>query len=182
MSITGPGPDEPTRVGVPIADLLAGMYGAYGVVAALHERARTGRGTGRAHQPARVASSACTRSRAPRYTVAGEVPHATGNHHPAICPYGLFHCADGAVQISVGSDGLWRRFAPAFDLDRPEWATNPQRVARPRRRHRRGRRRIRAVRRQPICLRGWTNSASRPAWCATSPRSTSGTRPARRAC
>jgi len=44
MSITGPSAEEPTRVGVPIADLLAGMYGAYGVLAALHERERTGRG------------------------------------------------------------------------------------------------------------------------------------------
>ena len=44
MSLTGPSPDQPTRVGVPIGDLLAGMYGAYGVVAALHERNRTGKG------------------------------------------------------------------------------------------------------------------------------------------
>ena len=53
MSLTGPAPDEPTRVGVPIGDLLAGMYGAYGVVAALHERDAHRSRTGRAHQPAR---------------------------------------------------------------------------------------------------------------------------------
>jgi formyl-CoA transferase len=127
MSLTGPGPDEPTRVGVPIADLLAGMYGAYGALAALHERNTTGRG--RVVRTSLLASVVGVHAfQGTRYTVAGEVPQPTGGHHPAICPYGLFHCSDGAVQISVGSDGLWRRFAPAFGLDRLEWATNPQRV------------------------------------------------------
>ena len=127
MSMTGPGPDQPTRVGVPIADLLAGMYGAYGAVAALHERAETGRG--RVVRTSLLASIVGVHAfQGTRYTVAGEVPEPTGGHHPSICPYGLFHCADGAVQISVGSDGLWRRFAPEFGLDRAEWATNPERV------------------------------------------------------
>jgi formyl-CoA transferase len=127
MSLTGPGADEPTRVGVPIADLLAGMYGAYGAVAALHERNTTGRG--RVVRTSLLASVVGVHAfQGTRYTVAGEVPKPTGGHHPSICPYGLFHCADGAVQIAVGSDGLWRRFAPAFDLDRTEWATNQERV------------------------------------------------------
>ena len=51
-----------------------------------------------------------------RYTVAGEVPYGQGNHHPSICPYGLFHCADGLLQIAVGSEGLWRKLAAEFDL------------------------------------------------------------------
>ncbi len=65
-----------------------------------------------------------------RYTVTGEVPYGQGNHHPSICPYGLFSCADGLVQISVGSPGLWRRLADAFDLprDAPGFATNAERV------------------------------------------------------
>jgi crotonobetainyl-CoA:carnitine CoA-transferase CaiB-like acyl-CoA transferase len=128
MSLTGPSADEPTRVGVPIADLLAGMYGAYGVVAALHERAATGRG--RVVRTSLLAGIVGVHAfQGTRYTVAGEVPTTSGGHHPSICPYGLFHSADGPVQIAVGSEGLWRRFAPAFGLDRPEWATNPQRVA-----------------------------------------------------
>jgi crotonobetainyl-CoA:carnitine CoA-transferase CaiB-like acyl-CoA transferase len=127
MSLTGPSSDEPTRVGVPIGDLLAGMYGAYGVVAALHERARTG--VGRVVRTSLLAAIVGVHAfQGTRYTVAGEVPRATGGHHPSICPYGLFHAADGPVQIAVGSDGLWRRFAPAFGLDRPEWALNPARV------------------------------------------------------
>jgi crotonobetainyl-CoA:carnitine CoA-transferase CaiB-like acyl-CoA transferase len=128
MSLTGPSADEPTRVGVPIGDLLAGMYGAYGVVAALHERDRTGRG--RVVRTSLLAAIVGVHAfQGTRYTVAGEVPRATGGHHPSICPYGLFHAADAPVQIAVGSDGLWRRFAPAFELDRTQWATNPERVA-----------------------------------------------------
>ncbi|PZS14070.1 MAG: CoA transferase [Pseudonocardiales bacterium] len=128
MSLTGPSPDEPTRVGLPIGDLLAGMYGAYGVVAALYERERTG--VGRVVRTSLLAAIVGVHAfQGTRYTVAGDVPLATGGHHPSICPYGLFHAADGPVQIAVGSDGLWRRFAPEFELDRPDWATNPARVA-----------------------------------------------------
>jgi crotonobetainyl-CoA:carnitine CoA-transferase CaiB-like acyl-CoA transferase len=128
MSLTGPTPDEPTKVGVPIADVLSGMYGAYGVVAALHERDRTGRG--QVVRTSLLASIVGVHAfQGTRYTVAGEVPSVAGRHHPSICPYGLFHAADGMVQIAVGSEGLWRAFAPAFGLDRPEWSTNADRVA-----------------------------------------------------
>ena len=75
MCITGP-PGQPTRVGVPIADLLAGMYGAFGVLAALLERARDRPRPGRAHVPARRRSSACTPSRAPAGRWPDEVPQA----------------------------------------------------------------------------------------------------------
>jgi formyl-CoA transferase len=128
MSLTGPSAAEPTRVGVPIGDLLAGIYGAYGVLAALHERASTG--LGRVVRTSLMAAIVGVHGfQGTRYTVAGEVPRATGGHHPSICPYGLFHAADGPVQIAVGSDVLWRSFAAAFGLDRPQWTTNPQRVA-----------------------------------------------------
>lgn len=129
MSLTGKGPDEPMRVGVPIADLLAGMYGAYGVVAALHERNSTGVG-----QVVRTSLLAATVGvhafQGTRYTVAGEVPFGEGNHHPSIAPYGLFRCADGLVQIAVGNEGLWRKLAEAFDLPvaAPGFATNAERV------------------------------------------------------
>jgi formyl-CoA transferase len=128
MSITGPSPDQPTRSGAPIGDLLAGMYGAYGVVSALHERGRTGRG--RVVRTSLLAALVGVHAyHGTRYTVAGEIPRTTGGFHPSICPYGLFRSADGPVQIAVGSDGLWRRFAPTFGLDRPEWAGNRARVA-----------------------------------------------------
>src|ERR687889_2079148 len=130
MSLTGSGPDDPQRVGVPIADLLAGMYGAYGVVAALMERERTGRG-----QVVRTSLLAAVVGvhafQGTRWTVAGEVGRAQGNHHASIAPYGLFHCADGTVQIAVGSENLWQRFCAAFDIDpaTPGLASNAGRVA-----------------------------------------------------
>ena len=128
MSLTGSSPDDPTKVGVPIADLLAGMYGAYGVVSALHERQRTGRG--KVVRTSLLASVVGVHAfQGTRYTVAGEVPGVAGRHHPSICPYGLFSAADGMVQIAVGSDRLWESFAAAFGLDRPEWARNADRVA-----------------------------------------------------
>ncbi|GAA5029795.1 CaiB/BaiF CoA transferase family protein [Actinopolymorpha pittospori] len=129
MSLTGAGPDEPTKLGVPIADLLAGMYGAYGAVAALHERNTTGRG--RTVRTSLLAAIVGVHAyQGTRHTVAGEVPRAQGNHHPSICPYGTFHCVDGLVQISVGSEGLWRRFAAEFGLplDEPGFASNADRV------------------------------------------------------
>lgn len=127
MSVTGPAADQPTRVGVPVGDILAGMYGAFGVLAALTERTRTGRG-----QVVRTSLLAAVVGahayQGTRYTVAGEVPRPGGNYHPSICPYGLYRAADGFVQIAVGSDALWQKMAPAFGLDRPAWALNRDRV------------------------------------------------------
>jgi crotonobetainyl-CoA:carnitine CoA-transferase CaiB-like acyl-CoA transferase len=130
MSLTGSGPDDPQRVGVPIGDLLAGMYGAYGVLAALLERSVTGRG-----QIVRTSLLSAVVGvhafQGSRWTVAGEVGRAQGNHHPSISPYGLFHCRDGSVQIAVGSEGLWKRLCAGFDIDpaTPGLATNGERVA-----------------------------------------------------
>jgi formyl-CoA transferase len=129
MSLTGAAPGEVTRVGVPIGDVLAGMYGAYGVVAALHERACTG--AGRVVRTSLLAAIVGVHAfQGTRYTVAGEVPRPTGGHHPSICPYGMFRCADGVVQVAVGTEPLWRRFAAEFGVDRPDWATNDARVRR----------------------------------------------------
>ncbi|MGY2079739.1 CaiB/BaiF CoA transferase family protein [Modestobacter sp. SYSU DS0657] len=129
MSLTGPGPDDPQKVGVPIGDLLAGMYGGYGVVAALYERERTGRGqVVRTSLLASVVGVHAFQGTA--HTVAGRVPRAQGNHHPSIAPYGLFRCAGGSVQLSCGSEGLWRRLCSEFGLDpaAPGMATNGERV------------------------------------------------------
>jgi crotonobetainyl-CoA:carnitine CoA-transferase CaiB-like acyl-CoA transferase len=130
MSLTGSGPDDPQRVGVPIGDLLAGIYGAYGVLAALHERHTTGVG-----QVVRTSLLAAVTGvhafQGTRWTVAGEVGHAQGNHHPSIAPYGLFRCRDGAIQIAVGSEVLWQRFCLAFglDADAEGMRSNAERVA-----------------------------------------------------
>jgi crotonobetainyl-CoA:carnitine CoA-transferase CaiB-like acyl-CoA transferase len=130
MSVTGARADDLQRVGVPIADLLAGMYGAFGVLAALQERERTGHGqVVRASLLSAVVGVHAFQGT--KWTVAGQVGEASGNHHPSICPYGLFDTADGAVQIAVGSEGLWQRFCTGFDIDPASsgMESNPQRVA-----------------------------------------------------
>lgn len=127
MSITGT--EQPTKVGVPIADLIAGMYGAYGVLAALHERERTGRG--RVVRTSLLAGMIGVHAfQGTRWTVAREVPGLAGDHHPSIAPYGMFATADSPIQIACGSEGLWRAFCGAFGLDpaEPRFATNSDRV------------------------------------------------------
>jgi len=129
MSLTGAGPDDPQKVGVPIGDLLAGMYGAYGVLAALLEREKTGRG-----QHVRTSLLAAIIGvhafQGTRQTIAGQVPQAQGNHHPSIAPYGLFRSADGFVQISVGSPKLWDSLVEKFQLPTTGYETNELRVQR----------------------------------------------------
>lgn len=129
MSLTGPDPQTPQRVGVPVGDLLAGMYGAFGVVTALHERERIGRG--RVVRTSLLAAIVGAHAfQGTRYTVAKEVGHAQGNHHPSLAPYGLFHCLDGDIQVACGSESLWVRLAEAFGLDPAAegMATNRQRT------------------------------------------------------
>ena len=65
-----------------------------------------------------------------RWTLGGEVPLPSGNRHATISPYGAFTCSDGWVNIAVGSEGLWHRFAPLVGLarDDPRYATNRLRV------------------------------------------------------
>ncbi len=129
MSITGSGPDDPQKVGVPIADLLSGMYGAYGALAALLEREKTGRG--QVVRTSLLASIIGVHAfQGTRATVAGQNPQAIGNHHPSISPYGLYGCGDGKVQISIGSEKLWVKFADAFGLpaEDPRFASNALRV------------------------------------------------------
>ena len=127
MSFTGT--EQPTKVGVPIADLVAGMYGAFGVLAALNERSRTGRG--RVVRTSLLAGMVGVHAfQGTRWTVAGEVPELAGDHHPAIAPYGLFETGSAPIQIACGSEGLWRALCEALDLDAEDsrFATNPDRV------------------------------------------------------
>jgi crotonobetainyl-CoA:carnitine CoA-transferase CaiB-like acyl-CoA transferase len=128
MSITGT--SQPTKVGVPIADLIAGMNGAFGVVAALHERNRTGRG--RVVRTSLLAGMVGVHAfQGTKWTVAGEVPGLSGDHHPSIAPYGMFATGTAPIQIACGSEGLWRALCAALGWDPAEdgFATNPQRVA-----------------------------------------------------
>jgi crotonobetainyl-CoA:carnitine CoA-transferase CaiB-like acyl-CoA transferase len=127
MSFTGT--EQPTKVGVPIADLCAGMYGAFGVLAALHERSRTGRG--RVVRTSLLAGMVGVHAfQGTRWTVAGEVPGLAGDHHPAIAPYGMFETGTAPIQIACGSEGLWKALCKALDVDPADerFATNALRV------------------------------------------------------
>jgi crotonobetainyl-CoA:carnitine CoA-transferase CaiB-like acyl-CoA transferase len=131
MSVTGPDPGHPLKAGLSIADVLAGVNAALGVVAALHERTATGRG--RVVRTSLLASVVGAHAfQGTRWTVAGEVPAATGNHHPSISPYGAFRCADGLIQVAVANEGQWRRFAPVVGINPADarFAENQLRVKR----------------------------------------------------
>jgi crotonobetainyl-CoA:carnitine CoA-transferase CaiB-like acyl-CoA transferase len=115
MSVTGP-PGHPSKVGLSIADILAGLNGAQGVLAALYERTRTGRG--RVVRTSLLASAVGAHTyQGTRWTVAREVPESIGNDHPSIAPYGTFRCKDGVLQLGVANQNLWRRFTAVIGLD-----------------------------------------------------------------
>jgi len=115
MSVTGSGPDDPQRVGIPISDVLAGMNGAFGVVAALFDREKTG--TGQIIRTSLLASTVGAHVyQGTAQTVAGVAGTARGNHHPSLAPYGLFHCADSHVQIAVGTEGHWAALCRVLNL------------------------------------------------------------------
>jgi crotonobetainyl-CoA:carnitine CoA-transferase CaiB-like acyl-CoA transferase len=130
MSVTGAATGPPVKVGVPIADISAGLFGVVGVLAALVERERSGVGQ-------RVATSLLAGQvgihtfQATRYLIAGDVPGLSGNHHPTVAPYGVFDAADGPVVIAVGNDDIWRRFAPLAGLAATDerFSTNQARLA-----------------------------------------------------
>ena len=130
MSVTGTAEGGPSRIGVPIADVLAGVHGAAGVSAALAGRERSGRGVVVRTSLLAAAISAHT-FQGTKWTVGGQVAQRSGNQHPQIAPYGSFRCRDGYVQIAVGSESLWPRFAPiaGIDCDERRFATNADRVA-----------------------------------------------------
>jgi crotonobetainyl-CoA:carnitine CoA-transferase CaiB-like acyl-CoA transferase len=116
MSLTGTAASRAVKVGVPIADISAALFGVIGVLGALVERAQSGLGQ-------RVSTSLLAGQvgihtfQATRYLIAGQVPGVSGNHHPTVAPYGVFDAADGPLVIAVGNDDIWRRFAPLAGLD-----------------------------------------------------------------
>ncbi len=131
MSVTGETGGMPTRLGIPIGDIGAGMFAAYAIAAALYSREQTGAGqmidvSMFAGQVALLTYQAGT------YFATGEVPRALGNAHPIVCPYDTFRTADGYVNIAVGNDGLWQRFAAAIEIGAaagdPRFATNAGRI------------------------------------------------------
>jgi len=132
MSLTGEPDGLPQKVGVPVADLFAGLYGCIGILAALRHRDRTGHG-----QQVDIGMldthAAWLANQGMNYLATGENPERLGNQHPNIVPYQVFPTADGYLVLSIGNDPTFKRFCDNFALshllDDPRFATNAARVA-----------------------------------------------------
>ncbi|MGP7997797.1 MAG: CaiB/BaiF CoA transferase family protein [Streptosporangiaceae bacterium] len=115
MSVTGLPGSEPTRAGIPVSDLAAGLYLAIGVLVALHDRERTG--TGRWVQTSLLESMiAMMDFQAARWTIDREVPAQAGNHHPTSVPMGCFAAADGYLNIGAAGGRLLRQLCQVIGL------------------------------------------------------------------
>ena len=131
MSLTGDPDGPPYRLGLPIADLVAGLFAAQGILLSLIARAATGRGR---HVDISMLDSVAglLTYQAANYLTTGRNPPRMGNAHASIVPYGTFETRDGQLMLAVGNDDQWRRFCDAADLSEltadPRFSTNPQRV------------------------------------------------------
>jgi crotonobetainyl-CoA:carnitine CoA-transferase CaiB-like acyl-CoA transferase len=106
MSTTGFEGGPPVRVGIPIADLLTGLFGAYGVLAALQARERTGRGQ-RVETSLLESMVGMLAFEATRYLNGAGVPPPAGNHHPINAPYGVFRAQDGYITLGAAGGKRW---------------------------------------------------------------------------
>ncbi|MGQ0652637.1 MAG: CaiB/BaiF CoA transferase family protein [Betaproteobacteria bacterium] len=122
MSLTGQKETGPTRVGIPIADVVAGMWAALGCQAAIIQRQTSGKGQ-------LVETSllggliALLNVQAQRHLTLGETPDVAGNDHPVICPYGMFHAKDGPFNLAVATQGMWPKLCGLIGM--PELAGHP---------------------------------------------------------
>ncbi|MEP6842246.1 MAG: CoA transferase [Pseudolysinimonas sp.] len=126
MSVTGDDVDHPTRVGVPIVDIYAGVFTAVGIAAALVGRERTG--AGRTVETSLLeAAISVSAFQGQRYLSTGEVPEPQGNSHPVLAPYGVFATADIPIIIAAGNDRHFQQLAELLGepglADDPSYAT-----------------------------------------------------------
>ncbi len=132
MSLTGEPKGSPQKVGVPVADLFAGLYGCIGILAALNHARGTGQGQ---HVDIGMLDThvAWLANQGMNYLATGENPPRLGNQHPNISPYQEFPTKDGYIILAVANDPTFERFCKAFGCDHlltdPRFASNPQRVA-----------------------------------------------------
>jgi crotonobetainyl-CoA:carnitine CoA-transferase CaiB-like acyl-CoA transferase len=121
MSLTGTPEQGPTRAGLAIADLLAGMFAVQGIQLALLARARTGRGQVVDTSLLEAMLGVLTWG-AGMYFETGKVPGPAGQHHPLAAPYGRFKAKDGYLNIAAPNDAIWQRLAQA--IGKPEWPSD----------------------------------------------------------
>jgi crotonobetainyl-CoA:carnitine CoA-transferase CaiB-like acyl-CoA transferase len=122
MDLTGTPDGEPQRAGVPVADIFTGIYSVVGILAALRERDRTGRGCliDTALLDSQVGVLA---NQALNYLVSGNVPKRLGNAHPNIVPYQVFPVSDGHIIIATGNDNQFAKLCNV--LGEPKLAQHP---------------------------------------------------------
>ncbi|MEY2683917.1 MAG: hypothetical protein RJA09_1061 [Pseudomonadota bacterium] len=123
MSVTGMPGDGPMRVGIPIADLCAGIFAAQGILIALLERERSGKGQW-VHTSLLESMVYMMDFQTSRLLIDGEVPTQAGNYHPTSIPTGVYKARDGYMNIAVFGSKIWERFCHI--LGAPEWITDPR--------------------------------------------------------
>ncbi|ARC87462.1 CaiB/BaiF CoA-transferase family protein [Rhodovulum sp. MB263] len=123
MSVTGEADGQPQRVGVAVADVFTGIYAATAILAAVHQRAETGRGQ-QVDMALFDVATAITANQAMNYLTTGTPPGRQGNTHPNLAPYQVFDCADGHAIVAVGNDAQFGRLCGLLGL--PELAADPR--------------------------------------------------------
>lgn len=121
MSVTGKAGDGPMRVGIPIADLCAGIFAAQGVLVALLERDASGKGQW-LHTSLLESMIYMMDFQNSRWLIDGDVPTQAGNYHPTSIPTGVYKAKDGYMNIAVFGSKIWERFCDI--LGAPEWVTD----------------------------------------------------------
>ncbi|MEQ8196332.1 MAG: CaiB/BaiF CoA-transferase family protein [Rhodospirillales bacterium] len=123
MSITGLPGQGPVRVGIPIADLCSGIFCSYGILLAIIEREKSGKGQW-VHTSLIQAMIFMLDFQAARWLVGHEVPQQAGNDHPTSMPTGVYETKDGYMNLAVAGDTIWRRFCG--EVDHEDWAEDPR--------------------------------------------------------
>jgi crotonobetainyl-CoA:carnitine CoA-transferase CaiB-like acyl-CoA transferase len=132
MSVNGAEGTEPLRVGIPISDLVSGLYAALAVTAALRRRDLTGEGES-VQTALNDGLVSLLSYMSANYLATGEVPQRTGNDHPIVAPYGLFEASDGPLALAPSNEAIYQRLLEALELTElrtdPDFATNDRRLA-----------------------------------------------------
>jgi crotonobetainyl-CoA:carnitine CoA-transferase CaiB-like acyl-CoA transferase len=133
QSLTGKANGGPTRVGVPIGDIAAGMFAAYAVSSALYWRERDPERRGQLIDTSMLGGQVALLSyQAGRYFATESAPQRIGNRHASIAPYEMFKASDGYVNVAAANEPMWQRFCRALELPElladPRFANNPDRV------------------------------------------------------
>jgi crotonobetainyl-CoA:carnitine CoA-transferase CaiB-like acyl-CoA transferase len=122
MSLTGEPEGQPQKYGIAITDILTGVYATTAILAAVHQRHRTGRGQ-HIDMALMDVAVAVTSNQALNYLTTGKPPQRMGNAHVNLAPYQVFDCADGHIIIATGNDGQYRRLCKLLNV--PEMAQHP---------------------------------------------------------